>query len=54
MKDAPLDMRMDPTALLTAKDVVNTYSEERLKKLIYDCGEERFAGRIASRICEAR
>lgn len=54
MKDAPLDMRMDPTALLTAKEVVNTYSEERLKKLIYDYGEERFAGRIASRICEAR
>ena len=54
MKDAPLDMRMDPTALLTAKEVVNTYSEERLKKLIFDYGEERFAGRIASRICEAR
>ena len=54
MKDAPLDMRMDPTAPLTAKEVVNTYSEERLKKLIFDYGEERFAGRIASRICEAR
>ena len=54
MKDAPLDMRMDPTAPLTAHEVVNTYSEERLKKLIFDYGEERFAGRIASRICEGK
>lgn len=44
MKDATLDMRMDPTAPLTAKEVVNTYSEERLKKLIFDYGEERFRG----------
>ena len=54
MHDAPLDMRMDPSAPLTAREVVNDYSEERLKKLIFDYGEERFAGRIARMICEAR
>ena len=54
MHDAPLDMRMNPDAELTAGEVVNTYSEERLKKLIYDYSEEKFAGRIASRICAAR
>ncbi|MCI8387314.1 MAG: 16S rRNA (cytosine(1402)-N(4))-methyltransferase RsmH [Clostridiales bacterium] len=54
MHDAPLDMRMNPEAPLTAREVVNTYSEERLKKLIFDYSEERFAGRIASAICNAR
>lgn len=54
MHDAPLDMRMDPSAPLSAREVVNDYSEERLKKLIFDYGEERFAGRIARMICEAR
>ena len=54
MHDAPLDMRMNPEAPLTAHEVVNTYSEERLKKLIFDYSEERFAGRIASAICNAR
>ena len=54
MHDAPLDMRMDPGTSLTAREVVNTYDEERLKKLIYDYSEERFAGRIAAKICAAR
>ncbi|MBE6726138.1 MAG: 16S rRNA (cytosine(1402)-N(4))-methyltransferase RsmH [Ruminococcaceae bacterium] len=53
-KDAPLDMRMDRTASLTARDVVNTYSEDELRRIIRDWGEERFAGRIAARICEKR
>lgn len=54
MHDAPLDMRMDPDAPLSAHEVVNSYSEEKLKKIIYDYSEERFAGRIAARICAAR
>ncbi len=54
MHDAPLDMRMDPDAAFTARDVVNGYSEEKLKKIIYEYSEERFAGRIAAKICAAR
>ncbi len=54
MHDAPLDMRMDPDAPLSAYEVVNTYSEDRLKKIIYDFSEERFAPRIAAKICAAR
>ncbi len=54
MHDAPLDMRMNADASLSAWDVVNTYEEERLKKLIFAYSEEKFAGRIAHRICEAR
>ena len=53
-KDAPLDMRMDRSASLTARDVVNTYSEDELRRIIRDWGEERFAGRIAARIRERR
>lgn len=52
--DAPLDMRMDQTAPLTAERVVNTYSEEALARILRDYGEERFASRIARRICETR
>lgn len=54
MHDAPLDMRMDPDAKFSAYDVVNSYSEEQLKKIIFDYSEERFAPRIAARICAAR
>ena len=54
LKDAPLDMRMDRSAPLTAKDVVNTYPEEELFRIIKDYGEERFAKNIAKRICEER
>jgi len=49
-----LDMRMNRSDTLTAYDVVNTYSKDKLKQIIYDYGEERFAPRIASFIEEAR
>ena len=49
-----LDMRMDRSQELTAKDVVNNYKEEKLAKIIYDYGEERYARRIARTICEKR
>ena len=52
--DARLDMRMNKEDKLSAFEVVNTYPEERLKKIIYDYGEERFAGAIARKIIEAR
>ena len=49
-----LDMRMDKTQPLTAKKVVNTYSEEELANIIYEYGEERFSRQIAKNICIAR
>ena len=49
-----LDMRMDKTQSLTAKEVVNTYSEERLANIIYEYGEERFSRQIAKNVCEYR
>ncbi len=54
MKDAPLDMRMNPDDPVSAADVVNTYSEEELANLIFQYGEEKFARRIASEIVQAR
>ena len=54
MADAPLDMRMDGRADKTAYDVVNTYSEFDLRRILFDYGEERFAPRIASRLVQAR
>ncbi|MCU1614851.1 MAG: mraW [Frankiales bacterium] len=48
--DAPLDMRMDPTAARTAADVVNTYSSRDLARVLRVYGEERFASRIAAAI----
>ena len=54
MRDAALDMRMDQSMGMTAKDVVNTYPEEKLANIIYDYGEERFSRRIAKNICEYR
>ena len=54
MNDAPLDMRMNKDAPLSAYNVVNEYSEFDLRKIINDYGEERFAGRIAAGICRAR
>ena len=54
MHDARLDMRMDSDSPLSAYEVVNEYSEQRLKEIIYDYGEERFAPRIASAICKHR
>ena len=52
--DAPLDMRMDPDAELTAADVVNTYDEKSLARILREYGEERFAGRIAAHIVRRR
>ena len=49
-----LDMRMDKTQKLTAKEIVNTYSEEELANIIYEYGEERFSRKIAKNICECR
>ena len=49
-----LDMRMDKTQELTAKKVVNEYSEEELSNLIYEYSEERFARKIAFNICKRR
>ncbi len=54
MADAPLDMRMDRSAALSAYDVVNSYPELELCRVIYEYGEEKFAGRIARRIVERR
>jgi len=53
-QDAPLDMRMDRTAPLTARDVVNDWSGEELKRILYDYGEERYAPAIAAAICRRR
>lgn len=52
--DAPLDMRMDRRQELTAKDIVNDYSEMELFRIIRDYGEDRFAKNIAKHIVAAR
>ena len=52
--DAELDMRMDPRTPFSAYDVVNTYSEAELKRVIFDYGEEKFAPVIARKIVAAR
>ena len=54
MADAPLDMRMNSEDTMSAYDVVNTWSFEELKRILYDYGEERYAPRIASAICSRR
>jgi len=54
MADAPLDMRMDNRAVRSAYTVINEYSADELKKIIYDFGEERFAPKIAYGIVNAR
>ena len=54
MADAPLDMRMDGSASLTAYDVVNTWDESRLNRILWDYGEERYARRITAAILRAR
>ena len=54
MADAPLDMRMNNEDLLTAHTVVNTWSQEELKRILFDYGEERYAPRIAGAICRRR
>lgn len=54
MNNAPLDMRMDRRQTLTARDVINTYDEDRLIKIFREYGEERFAKKIAASICRQR
>ena len=54
MQDAPLDMRMDKTAALTAYEVVNAWSYEELRRILFEYGEERYAPAIAKAIVRAR
>ena len=54
MHDAPLDMRMDKQASLTAYEIVNTWSSDELRRILYDYGEERYAPAIARAIVRAR
>ena len=54
MQDAPLDMRMDGSAGLTARDVINGWPESELRRILFDYGEERYAPRIAAAIVRAR
>ena len=54
MVDAPLDMRMNGEDVMSAYDVVNTWSQEELKRILYDYGEERYAPQIAGAICRRR
>ena len=54
MADAPLDMRMDRSGGLTARELVNTWPEEELKRILYTYGEERYAPRIAAAIVRRR
>lgn len=53
-EDAPLDMRMDQDQVMTAKDLVNSYDEENLYRIIKEYGEERYAGSIARHIVQRR
>ena len=52
--DAPLDMRMDKSAGLTARQIVNEWDENRLNRILWDYGEERYARRITAAILSAR
>ena len=54
MKDGPLDMRMDRTQTLSAKDIVNTFPEGALTRIFREYGEERFAARIARAVTKER
>lgn len=54
MEDAPLDMRMDREQTVSARDIVNTYSEEELFRIIKEYGEERYARSIARNINKRR
>ena len=53
-EDAPLDMRMDTRSNVTARDIVNDYSEMDLYRVIRDYGEDKFAKNIAKHIVIAR
>lgn len=54
MTDAPLDMRMNSNDSLSAQTVVNTWSQDELKRILYTYGEERYAPQIAAAICRHR
>ncbi|HWY40553.1 MAG TPA: 16S rRNA (cytosine(1402)-N(4))-methyltransferase RsmH [Chthoniobacterales bacterium] len=54
MRNGPLDMRMDPGSMITAAQIVNTYSEEELTRIFRDLGEEPAARRLASLIVKMR
>ena len=54
MADAPLDMRMNRSDPLSAYDVVNSWSYEELRRILFDYGEERYAPKIAAAICAKR
>ncbi|MDP4109018.1 MAG: 16S rRNA (cytosine(1402)-N(4))-methyltransferase RsmH [Bacillota bacterium] len=54
MNDGPLDMRMDKSQTLTAYDIVNTWPEEELARILFEYGEERFSRRIANSIATKR
>ena len=54
MKDSPLDMRMDKRQDLTAREVINSYDEDRLTKIFREYGEERHSKRAAAAVCRAR
>ena len=54
MVDAPLDMRMNNGDALTAQTIVNTWSYEELRRILFDYGEERYAPQIAAAICRRR
>ena len=54
MADAPLDMRMNSGDALSAETVVNTWSEEELRRILYQYGEERYAPQIVGAICRRR
>ena len=54
MQENELDMRMDKSQSLTAKEIVNTYEEDELARILFEYGEEKFSKQIARRICETR
>lgn len=54
MADAPLDMRMDPSDPLTAYEIVNTWPQEELRRILFSYGEERYAPLIAAAIVRRR
>lgn len=54
MADAPLDMRMNGQDALSAREVVNTWSQDELRRILFDYGEERYAPKIAAAICRRR
>ena len=54
MKNAPLDMRMDPSQRLNAYEIINSWDADRLKRIFYEYGEERFAPQIAEKIEKCR